>query len=57
MKNGRIAVPSEGKGGLGGQRSQHFGHCDVFTLVDVENGEISNVTIVDNEKHQETTSP
>ena len=53
MKNGRIAVPSVGNGGLAGQRSQHFGHCDAFTLVDVKNGEISNVTIVPNQEHQE----
>ena len=53
MKNGRIAIPSAGKGGLDGQRSEHFGHCDAFTLVDVENGEISNVTIVSNQEHQE----
>ena len=53
MKNGRIAIPSEGKGGLDGQRSGHFGHCDAFTLVDVENGEISNITIVPNQEHQE----
>jgi predicted Fe-Mo cluster-binding NifX family protein len=53
MKNVRIAIPSAGKGGLDGQRSEHFGHCDAFTLVDVENGEISNVTIVSNQEHQE----
>ena len=53
MINGRIAIPSVGNGGLDGQRSEHFGHCDAFTLVDVENGEISNVTIVSNQEHQE----
>jgi len=53
MKNGRIAVPSAGKGGLDGHRSEHFGHCDAFTLVDVENGEINKVTIVSNQEHQE----
>ena len=53
MENGRIAVPSLGIGGLDGQRSQHFGHCDAFTLIDVANGEISNVTIVSNPPHQE----
>ena len=36
MDNGRIAVPSMEVGGLGGQRSGHFGHCDTFTLVDVK---------------------
>ena len=53
MINGRIAVPSLGIGGLDGQLSQHFGHCDAFTLIDVDNGEISNVTIVSNPPHQE----
>jgi len=53
MENGRIAVPSLGSGGLDGQRSQHFGHCDAFTLIDVANGEISNVTIASNPPHEE----
>jgi predicted Fe-Mo cluster-binding NifX family protein len=53
MKNGRIAVPSVGKGGLDGQRSQHFGHCDAFTLVDVKDGKISNVTVINNQEHKE----
>jgi predicted Fe-Mo cluster-binding NifX family protein len=51
MKNGRIAVPSNGTGGLDGTRSGHFGHCDVFTFIDVEDGEIKNVTTLQNEEH------
>ena len=51
MRDGRIAVPSNERGGLEGQRSGHFGHCDVFTLVDVEDGEIKNVTTVPNQSH------
>ncbi len=51
MKNGRIAIPSEGEGGLDGQRSGHFGHCSVFTLVDVEDGEIKKVSILANQEH------
>jgi len=42
MEKGRIAIPSVGTGGLDGERSGHFGHCDVFTMVDVEGGEIKN---------------
>jgi len=53
MENGRIAIPSINEGGLDGQRSAHFGQCDVFTLVDVKNGEISTVTTVANQEHQE----
>ena len=51
MENGRIAIPSQGNGGLDGQRSGHFGHCDVFTLVDVKEGKIQEVTIVPNQEH------
>ena len=51
MKDGRIAIPSMDEGGLNGQRSGHFGHCDVFTLVDVEDGEIKRVTTVRNQSH------
>jgi predicted Fe-Mo cluster-binding NifX family protein len=51
MENGRIAVPSNGSGGLDGMRAGHFGHCDVFTCIDVEEGVIKDVTIVQNEEH------
>ncbi|MFA4917571.1 MAG: NifB/NifX family molybdenum-iron cluster-binding protein [Syntrophales bacterium] len=51
MKDGRIAIPSVEAGGLDGQRSGHFGHCDVFTLVDVKNGEIAEVTTIQTQAH------
>jgi len=51
MEAGRIAVPSMAPGGLEGERSGHFGHCDVFTLVDVEGGEIKAVTTIPNQSH------
>ncbi len=53
MKNGKIAIPSDGDGGLDGPRAGHFGHCAVFTLVDVEEGKITNVTTVPNQEHSE----
>lgn len=51
MATVRIAVPSEGSGGLGGLRAGHFGHCDVFTLVDVEDGKIQDVSVLANKEH------
>ena len=51
MKNGRIAIPSNGQGGIDGTRSGHFGHCDVFTLVDVEDSKIKDVSILQNQEH------
>ena len=51
MKDGRIAIPSNGEGGLDGTRAGHFGHCDVFTFVDVKDGEIVNTEVLQNEGH------
>ncbi len=51
MENGRIAIPSTNNGGLDGQRSGHFGHCDVFTLVDVKEGKIQEVSTIPNQEH------
>jgi len=47
----RIAIPSEGQGGLDGIRSGHFGHCSVFTFVDVEDGAIKEVSTIPNVEH------
>lgn len=51
IENGRIAVPSNGEGGMNGTRAGHFGHCDVFTLIDVEDGRINDVSILKNKEH------
>jgi len=51
MEKGRIAVPSTGDGGMDGQRSGHFGHCDVFTLIDVADGKIQSVSTIANGEH------
>jgi predicted Fe-Mo cluster-binding NifX family protein len=51
MENGRIAVPSMQEGGLDGIRAGHFGHCDVFTLIDVKDGQIEQVTALPNGGH------
>jgi predicted Fe-Mo cluster-binding NifX family protein len=51
MKNGRIAVPSIEGGGLKGIRSGHFGHCDVFTLIDVDDSKIKSVSTINNAGH------
>ena len=49
----RLAVPSEGEGGLDGRRSGHFGHCDAFTCVDIEDGKIGAVRVLANGGHAE----
>ena len=51
METIRIAVPSQSPGGLPGKRSEHFGHCDLFTLVDMSEGNITRIKTVDNAGH------
>ena len=51
MKTMRVAIPSQGEGGLDGKRAGHFGHCDVFTFIDCENGAIKEVSTLANVAH------
>ena len=34
----RVAIPTNNPGGLDASRSDHFGHCDIFTVVEVDEG-------------------
>jgi predicted Fe-Mo cluster-binding NifX family protein len=36
---------------MDGKRAGHFGHCDVFTFVDVEDGEVKEVSVLANKEH------
>ena len=49
----RIAIPSETSEGLSSMRAGHFGHAPYFTVVSIENGEISQVEAVKNVDHDE----
>ncbi len=48
-----VAVPSAHPGGLDAAVSDHFGHCDVFTLAIVNGGRIEDVRIVPNLPHEQ----
>lgn len=49
----RIAIPSNKPGGLEAGRSDHFGHCDLFTIVDLDtDNKIENVSTIVNGEHQ-----
>ncbi len=49
----KIAVPSNNPGGLESTVSDHFGHADAFTLVDVEEYEVKEVAILPNGGHEQ----
>lgn len=44
----RIAVSTDDNRGLAGIVSAHFGRCSSYTLIDVKDGEIENVSVVNN---------
>jgi predicted Fe-Mo cluster-binding NifX family protein len=48
-----IAIPSEAPGGLTAGVAAHFGHCDAFTLVILENKEIKDVKVLPNQGHEQ----
>lgn len=48
-----IAVPSETPGGLEAGLGAHFGHCELYTLVSVQDGEIQDVQVIPNIPHQQ----
>ncbi|MBU0675551.1 MAG: dinitrogenase iron-molybdenum cofactor biosynthesis protein [Proteobacteria bacterium] len=52
MNKVTIAIPSVSMDGLTGIRSDHFGHCPVFTLVDLQDNQISGVRTVKNVAHE-----
>ena len=47
----RIAIPTNGAGGLDAQRSAHFGHAHSFTIVDVVDGAIAGGEGIVNPPH------
>ncbi len=48
-----IGIPSTQPGGLDARFGAHFGHCDLYTLVEAENGEIKEVRTLPNVPHQQ----
>ena len=48
-----IAVPSDQPGGLDARVGAHFGHCEVYTLAKIDNGEVKDVQIIPNVPHEQ----
>ena len=51
--NTLIAIPSAQPGGLEAAIGAHFGHCELYTLVSVENSKIKDVHVVPNVPHEQ----
>ncbi len=53
MNAARIAIPSTLPGGLEANVGAHFGHCDLYTVVDIKEGRITGVSTLPNVPHQQ----
>ena len=48
-----VAIPSNHPGGLDSALGAHFGHCDLYTLVKINNGEILEILTLPNVPHEQ----
>lgn len=53
MSSIKVAVPSDNPGGLEAPVSGHFGHCDLYTIVELNESGIQSVSTLDNPPHAE----
>jgi predicted Fe-Mo cluster-binding NifX family protein len=51
MNTAIVAIPSGTPGGMDAPVEAHFGHCDMYTLVQLENGRVEEVRVVPNVPH------
>ena len=47
----KVAVPSNNPGGMEAGRSDHFGHSDIFTLLEIEDNKVVGVSTHENVAH------
>ena len=50
----KIAIPTSGNGGLNEVMNKRFGRCDTFTIVTIENNQISEVNAIENHARGES---
>lgn len=48
MASFTIAIPSDNPGGLEAGMGAHFGHCDIFTLVELDGQDVKNISTLGN---------
>lgn len=56
MSTSTLAIPSALPGGLEAGMGMHFGHCDIYTIVQIEDGAIKSVGTLPNVPHQQAAA-
>jgi predicted Fe-Mo cluster-binding NifX family protein len=48
-----VAIPSTAPGGLDSPIGAHFGHCELYTLVTLEDRQVKSVDVIPNMPHEQ----
>lgn len=48
-----VAIPSSAPGGLDSAIGTHFGHCELYTLVTLSDGQVDSVDVIPNVPHEQ----
>jgi predicted Fe-Mo cluster-binding NifX family protein len=48
-----VAIPSQLPGGLDAAVGAHFGHCELYTLVTLNDGQVAAVNVIPNVPHEQ----
>ncbi len=48
-----VAIPSTHPGGLEAALGAHFGHCDLYTLVKIADGQVQEIATLPNVPHEQ----
>lgn len=51
--NTLVALPTVAPGGMDASIDAHFGHCDLYTVVEIEDGKVKEVRTLPNVPHQQ----
>ena len=53
MEKKIVAIPSALPGGLEAGMGMHFGHCEIYTIVDIEDGKVTAIRTLPPIAHQQ----
>ncbi|AEB09072.1 NifB/NifX family molybdenum-iron cluster-binding protein [Desulfobacca acetoxidans] len=53
MQSVVVAIPSSFPGGLEAHLGAHFGHCDLYTVVKITDGQVQEVATLPNVPHEQ----
>ena len=57
MDRTKLAIPCSGQASLQAQVSPHFGHCDSYAVVTIEDEEVKAVEAISNSEHSDCSEP